>query len=104
MMLVEFLSFEGCPHAPILRQRLDEALQELGVKVTPVAIDLEQLFHAKDPRSGYGSPTILVDGRDLFGAQTPSAVGDPACRLYRPALPSTADVMEKLRDRISGSQ
>jgi hypothetical protein len=103
-MLIEFLSFEGCPHAPILRQRLDEALQELGVEVTPIAIDIEHLFQAKDPRSGFGSPTILVDGVDLFGAQTPLAVGDPACRIYRPALPSTADVIEKLRDGISGSQ
>jgi len=103
-MLIEFLSFEGCPHAPILRQRLDEALQELGLTLTPFPLDLEQLFQAKDPRSGFGSPTILVDGVDLFGAQTPLAVGDPACRIYRPALPSTADVIEKLRDGISGSQ
>jgi hypothetical protein len=100
-VVIEFLSFEGCPHAPILRQRLDDALQELGVPVTPFAIDLEQLFQAKDHRSGYGSPTILVDGLDLFGRESPHIVEDPACRLYLPALPSTTDVIEKLRERIS---
>jgi hypothetical protein len=102
-MVIEFLSFEGCPHSPILHQRLDEALQELGVKVTPVAIDLEQLFQVKDRRSAYGSPTILVDGRDLFGAQTPLAVGDPACRLYRPNLPTSADLIARLRQRMASS-
>ena len=103
MMLVEFLSFEGCPHAPILRQRLDEALQELGLTLTPFPLDLEQLLQAKDCRSGFGSPTILVDGVDLFGAQTPLAVGDPACRLYRPNLPTSADLIARLRQRMASS-
>lgn len=103
-MTIEFVSFAGCPHAPILRQRLDEALQELGVTVTPVAIDLEYLCQAEDRRSGFGSPTILVDGLDLFGLESPSAAEDPACRLYRPALPSMADVIERLRERMSGSR
>ena len=101
---VECLAFEGCPHAPVLRQRLDEALRALGVTVTPVAIDLRVLRQADDPRSGFGSPTILVNGRDLFGMATPSCAQDPACRLYRPALPSTADVIERLREKMSGSR
>ena len=103
-MVIEFLSFAGCPHAPILRQRLDEALQALGVIVTPVPIDLEQLSQANDRRSGFGSPTILVDGSDLFGMATPSAGTDPACRLYRPALPSLADVIERLQGRMLRSR
>ena len=103
-MLIEFLSFEGCPHAPILRQRLDEALQELGwLTLTPFPLDLEQLFQAKDCRSGFGSPTILVDGVDLFGAQTPLAMGDPACRIYRPNLPTSADLIARLRQRTARS-
>ena len=102
-MSIEFLSFEGCPHAPMLRQRLVEALQMLGVSVTPRSIDLEHLCHAGDRRSGFGSPTILVDGVDLFGMESPSGALDPACRLYSPALPSTADVIERLRVRIAGA-
>ena len=101
-MVIEFLSFEGCPHAPILRQRLDEALRELGLTVTPVSIDLEQLFQAKDSRSGFGSPTVLVDEVDLFGALPPLAAGDPACRLYRPELPTSADLIARLRQRMAG--
>jgi len=103
-MVVEFLSFKGCPHAPILRQRLDEAFRALGVTVTPFAIDLDHLSQANDRRSGFGSPTILVDGLDLFGMESPSVAADPACRLYRPALPSSADVIERLRERMSGSR
>ncbi|MDP2885827.1 MAG: hypothetical protein Q8P51_12490 [Ignavibacteria bacterium] len=100
-MVIEFLSFEGCPHAPVLRQSLEEALQDLGVTDTPLAVDLERLYQSNDPRSGFGSPTILVDGLDLFGRESPLAAEDPACRLYRPALPSTADIIERLRERIS---
>jgi hypothetical protein len=100
--VIEFLSFQGCPHAPILRQRLVEALQELGVTATPRAIDLEELCRAGDPRSGFGSPTILVDGRDLLGMEFPSVAQDAACRLYQPALPSTADIIGRLRGGIAG--
>jgi hypothetical protein len=103
-MVIEFLSFEGCPHAPILRQRLDDALQELGVTVAPITIDLDQLFRAKDLRSGFGSPTILVNGLDLFGRESPLVAEDPACRLYRPALPSTTEVIERMLQRISASR
>jgi len=103
-IVIEFLSFEGCPHAPVLRRRLDEALQAIGVTVTPVPLDLLSLCEANDLRSGFGSPTILVNGRDLFGMDSPSFVQDPACRIYRPTLPSTADVLEKLNDRMSDSR
>jgi len=103
-VVIEFLSFEGCPHASILRQRLVEALQALGVTVTPRAIDLEHLSHTGDRRSGFGSPTILVNGLDLFGMESPSVPQDPACRLYKPALPSTADVIERMRVRMAESR
>jgi len=102
-IVVEFLSFEGCPHAPVLRQRLDEALHAIGVTATPLAIDLHLLRQADDARSGFGSPTILVGGRDLFNMATPSHAQDPACRLYRPSLPTTAELIEKLREGISDS-
>ncbi len=97
---VEFLAFKGCPHAPVMRQRLEEALRVLGKTVTPIEVDLELLSQAGDPRSGFGSPTILVDGRDLFGMESPTVPSKPSCRYYRPALPSTADIIERLRVRI----
>lgn len=103
-IVIEFLSFDGCPHAPVLRSRLDEALHALGMTVTPVALDLLSLYQANDFRSGFGSPTILVNGLDLFGMESPSFGQDPACRIYRPTLPSTADVLEKLNDRMSDSR
>ena len=99
-MVVEFLSFQGCPHAPILRRRLDEALRALGATVTPGETDLEQLCRANDPRSGFGSPTVLVDGVDLFGMESPVSREEAACRIYRPALPSTADIIRRLRGRV----
>ena len=103
-IVIEFLSFKGCPHAPILRKRLDEALHAIGVTATPLAIDLHMLRQANDLRSGFGSPTILLGGLDLFNMATPSHAQDPACRLYRPSRPTTAELIEKLREGISDSQ
>lgn len=94
---IEFLSFEGCPHSPALRRRLDEALEALGANATVVAVDLTALARAHDPRSGFGSPTILVNGQDLFGMASPVVAEDPSCRLYRPALPALAEIIDRLR-------
>jgi hypothetical protein len=99
--VIEFLSFAGCPHAPVLRQRLDEALAGLALTVTPIPIDLVSLCQEKDLRAGFGSPTILVNGHDLFGMDPPSCMQDPACRIYRPGLPSTAEVLAQLKSRMS---
>jgi len=103
-MRIEFLSFADCPQAPILRQRLDEALRALGVTATPDTLDLEQLCQAGDRRSGFGSPTILVDGNDLFGMESPLVAERPACRLYHPTVPSIETLIERLRERITESR
>jgi hypothetical protein len=31
----------------------------------------------------------------------PSCMQDPACRIYRPGLPSTAEVLAQLKSRMS---
>ena len=53
-----------------------------------------------------GSPTILIDGRDLF-PQSTEWTGGLACRLYRTAagsvgVPPVEDIMGALSERVDG--
>jgi mercuric ion transport protein len=74
---VELVLIQGCPNARIARENLGSALTRAGRQAEWVEWD------AEDPAIPaellvYGSPTILVDGRDVTGAaQTGSAA---ACR------------------------
>jgi hypothetical protein len=49
---------------------------------------------------GFGAPTILVNHKDLYGLE-PQRQSFPACRVYRPQLP-TADELA-IRLRVAGA-
>lgn len=72
---------EGCPHREIAEVRVREALDRLGhsnVEINLLAIESDEQAH----RMGFrGSPTVFVDGVDLF--DDPSAAVGLSCRLYR---------------------
>jgi hypothetical protein len=79
-MRIDVLTVSGCPHRVLAMTRVQEALDRSGVD----AIVTERIID--DPTEAAtmgmaGSPTILVDGRDLFSAAglEPSI----SCRLYR---------------------
>ena len=63
---VVFLTRKGCPGSTTMLKNLVAALASLGMSDDLVTVDIGEL-PADDIRTGYGSPTILVDGRDLFG-------------------------------------
>lgn len=78
MIQVEFLYEETCPNVAATRRNLMRAFSNAGV----VPKWREYRLEAEDAPSyahGYGSPTILVNGRDLEG-RAPDQ--HPACRLY----------------------
>jgi len=78
-MKVELVYELGCPNVEIARARLREALASLGL--APQWHEWERADnHAPEYVRGYGSPTILVDGRDI--ASDAPVVGEGACRLY----------------------
>ncbi len=79
-MEVELVYFEGCPNWQLAHARLLGALAALGRADVPVRLHL-----ARDPAEAeaagmHGSPTILVDGRDLFPPDDDTPVW--SCRLY----------------------
>lgn len=84
--MIEYLGLEGCPNTPQLRQRLRAALPN----ATIIDIDLMKLG-AGDPRLGWGAPTILVDGKDLFGLQAVDG-GSVSCRNWSAGLPEIDDI------------
>ena len=79
---VRVLYSEGCPggtaSADVLRGVLSRVAP--GTAVEPVELPAERLHELGMP----GSPTILVNGRDLFPADenNSSATAAPHCRLY----------------------
>jgi|HubBroStandDraft_6_1064221.scaffolds.fasta_scaffold448432_1 hypothetical protein len=78
-MHVTVLAVPGCPNAPVLGDRLAEAMEgRAGVSVTHEVIS-DEGEAAK--RGMHGSPTLLIDGLDPFAepGQPPST----SCRLYR---------------------
>lgn len=65
-----FLTRDGCVNTAVMRTRLDESLQALGLPTDYQFIDADTLADA-DPRGGYGTPTVLYGNRDLFGMPEP---------------------------------
>lgn len=78
MPRVEFIYDRDCPNIEDARAQLRLTLSQSGLPAT------WQEWERNDPAIPayarlYGSPTILVDGRDITG-DSPS--GDPSCRIY----------------------
>lgn len=83
-MKIELLYIDECPNLAKTRERLESALAALGHSDIPVTMRL--LESAADTAgTGFaGSPTITVNGSDIFPTGAPA--GDLACRIY--ATPS----------------
>lgn len=71
ILRITFLTRDGCVGSPIVRERLEAALAALGAPAAVAETDVADL-DASDPLTGFGTPTILVDGFDLFGATAPA--------------------------------
>lgn len=71
-----FLTREGCINMVTMRANLDDALKALGLSNQYQFVDADTLAPS-DPRGGYGTPTILYDGRDLFDLPEPPVPHPP---------------------------
>ena len=101
-MDVEVRFVEGCPSLPVIRQRLRHALDGLGRAGVDIRLRRVHTDAEAEALGFSGSPTILVDGVDLFGQ--PDAVVGLSCRLYRTAQGTTgAPSIEHLTSALGGS-
>ena len=103
-MEVQVLYFNGCPSWRTARQRLGEALAQMGRVDVPVGLTPIQTEAEARASQFAGSPTILVDGRDLFpGAPLPDGL---TCRLYSTSSgmagsPTVEDLVNALEERAA---
>jgi hypothetical protein len=70
---IEFLGRSDCIHSPAMEKNFVSALETSGVDKKYKYIDLASL-PAGDYRRGYGTPTILINGEDLFGMPKPMPI------------------------------
>jgi hypothetical protein len=66
-----FLTREGCVNTVTMRANLDDALKVLALPNDYQFVNADTLKES-DPRGGYGTPTVLFEGRDLFGMEEPT--------------------------------
>jgi hypothetical protein len=57
----------------IKEKNLQDALAQKGLKMGYSFLDIKKLSES-DYRRGYGTPTVLVNGEDLFGAPKPKPI------------------------------
>ncbi len=76
-MNIELVYDTGCPNLKAARDLLRSTLGELG---HPAEWSEKQQSLDASAGTRYGSPTILVDGRDVVVDAVPQAAG---CRIYR---------------------
>lgn len=78
-MKIELLYFKGCPNITLARKNLNEAFAKTAIAPQWDEIDLNEPNTPKELK-GYGSPTILVDGKDVTGTVP---LGESlSCRTY----------------------
>ncbi len=76
-MKVEILYVEGCPNLAPARAVVEQALAALGAQADVKAILVSE--GSAEVGAGFaGSPTVLIDGRDV----EPATATGVACRIY----------------------
>jgi len=97
-MKVQLVFFGGCPNVAAARRALARALEAESVVVAVEEID-SQADNVPDNLVGWGSPTILINGSDVAGAQIPNGA---SCRLYENSdnrgVPSDGAIRRALRE------
>ncbi len=78
MTTIELIYFDGCPHVPVTREHVREALAGAGTHIEVKEWDQNDPAAPPHVRQN-GSPTVLVNGCDVTG--TDAGVAAAACRM-----------------------
>ncbi len=103
-MDVSVLHIDDCPNWAEASSRLATALRNVGIPDTEVRFVVLRTPEDASRVPFAGSPTIVVDGDDLFPSS--GRTTDLACRVYFSeghvaGLPSLEDIETALRQRLS---
>lgn len=91
-MKIQLLYFEGCPNLEPARAALRDAMEAEQIDQAVEEIDVESPAAPESVR-GWGSPTILIDGKDITGAARTTG---SSCRLYANGAPSVDEIRARL--------
>lgn len=93
---IELLGFAGCPNTPKMRQNLSAALAEIGDQRLRLTEIHQDALPEADLRRGYPTPTVLVNGDDLYDMPPPTS---PAmgCRMYPGGVPTADELAGRIR-------
>ncbi|WP_284763016.1 hypothetical protein [Arthrobacter sp. efr-133-R2A-63] len=99
----ELLTIQGCPHGSAARELFSRAVELEGQD--PVLIAAREIVSDEEAEASgfHGSPTFLVDGKDLFPSTAEPAM---TCRVYRTAgglsgLPSLESLRQAIEARLA---
>ena len=99
-MDISLLYFDDCPNWKVA----DERLSEIEAERADLAVTRHLVDTLEDAErvSFHGSPSILVDGVDVFAG--PDAAVGLSCRVYpTPDGPAGAPTMEQLRAALTAA-
>jgi hypothetical protein len=80
-MTIELLYFDGCPSSKAVHQTLQEVLSKEGIDAQVLLLAVNTAEEAQRVQFP-GSPTIRVNGRDLFPAGEERQDWWLGCRMY----------------------
>jgi len=91
---IEILGSDDCPNTPPLRANVQQAVTNLKLHAEVAYIAQDKLL-IDDLRRGWPTPTVLINGKDLFDLTPPSS---PVmkCRIYPDGLPTTEKIAERI--------
>lgn len=103
-MDIRLLYHRECPAWQRAWDELSAALRELGLEIEPTLEEVRSGGEARE-RKFPGSPTILVDGEDLFPMPVPRY--GLFCRIYLTehgprGYPTRGMIRKALEDRLAG--
>lgn len=67
---LEFLTRDGCKNTPVMLENLKVAIAE-GKLSAEYTVIQQGTLSPDDSRTGYPTPTILLNGKDIFGLPVP---------------------------------
>jgi hypothetical protein len=99
----ELLTIQDCPHGSAAQELFSRAVELEGQD--PVLIAAREIVSDEEAEASgfHGSPTFLVDGKDLFPSTAEPAM---TCRVYRTAgglsgLPSLESLRQAIQARLA---
>lgn len=101
-MEIEVLHIDECPSWAVAEERVREALEGLGLSDASVKTRLLRTPDEAATTAFAGSPTITLDGVDIFPSDGRTA--DLACRVYLTerglaGMPTTDQIIDAIRVR-----